>query len=141
MNKTVSNLNQTKAKYVVIKFFGDEKTIFQPTGQQKSGKFSKGMRKRNWEELLNTIKEAFHLTTTSSFVLVRKEDSICNGKDFFYLWNKLIENKRVQFYTLKMVCQPTNENKNKKEYICDMKYDSFFFLKKKKEVFGNHERG
>ncbi|ETO13699.1 hypothetical protein RFI_23667 [Reticulomyxa filosa] len=65
------------------------------------------MKERNWEELLNTIKKVLHLTTTSRFLLINKnniDNDIDNDDEFFDFWNLLIKDKNAEFYTLQMRC-------------------------------------
>ncbi|ETO28585.1 hypothetical protein RFI_08544, partial [Reticulomyxa filosa] len=94
-------------KYIVIEFNGDKKAIFKGTDIKEDGRMEESAIQDNWNELLRTIKEAFHLTTTSSFVLVKSDNTdeqLGNGKDLLRLWNNLAMNKTTNFFVLKMRC-------------------------------------
>ncbi|ETO16232.1 hypothetical protein RFI_21122, partial [Reticulomyxa filosa] len=99
-------IKQIKAKHFVVESYGNEKAIFKATGLRSDGRMPESAKESNWEGLLNTIKEAFHLATTSSFLLVKKDDidnHVDKDEDLFDLWNALFKNKATS-YTLKMVC-------------------------------------
>ncbi|ETO08112.1 hypothetical protein RFI_29278 [Reticulomyxa filosa] len=107
-----------KDKHFAIESCGHEKAIFKATDLRNDGRMPDSVKEKNWEGLLNTIKEKFHLATTSSFLLVKKDnidDHVDNDEDFIDLWNVLIKDKKATSYTLKMVCvrclEITKENK------------------------------
>ncbi|ETO08398.1 hypothetical protein RFI_28991 [Reticulomyxa filosa] len=105
--KNVYEHKHTKAKYIVIESYGNEKATFKATDLRDDGRMPEAMKERNWEELLNTIKEVLHLTTTSRFLLINKnniDDDIDNDDEFFDFWNLLIKDKNAEFYTLQMRC-------------------------------------
>ncbi|ETO21276.1 hypothetical protein RFI_15929, partial [Reticulomyxa filosa] len=84
----------------------------------------------NWEGLLNTIKEKFHLTTNSSFLLVKKDnidDHVDNDDDLFDLWNVLIKDKKATSYTLKMRCLEITKEGKKIEWCPKGSTDPQFY--------------
>ncbi|ETO33989.1 hypothetical protein RFI_03106 [Reticulomyxa filosa] len=84
-------------KHFAIESCGHEKAIFKATGLRNDGRMPESAKESNWEGLLNTIKETFHLATIPSFLLVKKDnidDHIDNDDDFFDLWNALIKDKK-----------------------------------------------
>ncbi|ETO30347.1 hypothetical protein RFI_06773 [Reticulomyxa filosa] len=107
-----------------------KKAIFKPTGLRNDGRMLDNSKESNWEELLNTIKEKFHLTTKSSLLLVKKDnidDHVDNDDDLFDLWNALIKDKKETSYTFKMRCLEITKEGKKIEWCPKGSTDPQFY--------------
>ncbi|ETO26481.1 hypothetical protein RFI_10655, partial [Reticulomyxa filosa] len=97
--------HKIQAKHFVIESYGDEQATFRPNALDEKGRVTDVSKTANWQELLCTIKQTFHLIDTSSFILVKKEnvgDQINEEDELMDLWNELNKKKTPECYTLKM---------------------------------------
>ncbi|ETO02276.1 hypothetical protein RFI_35160, partial [Reticulomyxa filosa] len=102
-----------KAKYFVIETYGTENVIFKPEQLKSDGRMSEGSKEENWEQLLQMTKDQLKLTSTSTFLFIKKDnpdDQIDNDGDlmdsvFFLPVSKKKKKKTMCKYTLKKKCK------------------------------------